>query len=155
MGELMTNYAPLITMWAVEQPHTPPRLLTTRTRITVAVCVTAFVLALAVLGGLHLGHTESGWLLPLDFVLHGWPLIAANVAWYGYLCWLSLCFIRETAGRERLVVVGWCLTYLVWPVEVLRPEWAGAIRYVGILMLSLALLAALSLLLRASSTTRS
>jgi hypothetical protein len=58
-------------------------------------------------GDSHRAHTR-GWLLqPLDFVLHGWPLVAANVVFYGYLCWLAFWFIRGTHGRERVVMVGW------------------------------------------------
>jgi hypothetical protein len=79
--------------------------------------LTAFVLALAIRGGLHLGHTESGWLLPLDFVLRGWPLIAVNVAFYGYLCWLGFSFIRGTAGPERLFMVGWFASILLSPLD--------------------------------------
>jgi hypothetical protein len=41
-------------------------------RIAAAVGLTAFVFALAIRGGLHLGRTESGSLLPFDFFLHGW-----------------------------------------------------------------------------------
>jgi len=123
----------------------PARLLTTRLRTRVAVGLTAFVFALAVRDGLHLGHTR-GWLLPLDFVLHGWPLIAANVAFYGYLCWLGFWFIRGTVGRERAFMVGWFAAILLSPLEPLRPEWAMVIRYMCIFGLAVALLAVLSLL---------
>jgi hypothetical protein len=123
------------------------RLLTTRVRITVALGLTAFVLALAMRGGLHLGRTESGSLLPFDAFLHGWALLAANVALYLYLCWLGFWFIRGTAGPERFFMVGWFANILPGPIEIMRPQWAGAIRHIGIFGLGVALLAALALLL--------
>ncbi len=125
----------------------PTRLLTTRARITVALGLTAFVFALAIRGGLHLGRTASGSLLPWDFLLHGRALIAANIALYLYLCWLGFWFIRGTAGPERVFMVGWFSNILLGPVESLRPQWAGAIGHIGAFGLGAALLAALALLL--------
>jgi len=128
------------------QPH-PTRLLTTRVRIAAAVELTAFVFALAIRGGLHLGRTESGSLLPFDFFLHGWALVVANIAVYLYLCWLGFWFIRGTAGPERFFMVGWFANILLGPIETLRPQSAGAIRHIGTFGLGVALLAALALLL--------
>jgi hypothetical protein len=110
----------------------PARLLTTSVRIAVALGLTAFVLVLAIRGGLHFGHTESGSLLPWDFLLHGRSLIAANVAWHVYLCWLGFWFIRGTAGTERAFMIGWFANILLGPIESLRPQWGEAIRYIGI-----------------------
>lgn len=126
----------------------PARLLTTRWRTAFALVVTAYILALAIRGTLHLGHTPSGWLLPLDFLLHGWPLIAANVALYAYLCWLAFWFIRGTVGRERLFMAGWFAHLVLYPVEKLWPESGPVIQYVGDFGLVVALVAAVSLLLR-------
>ena len=79
-------------------------------------------------------------------VLHGWLLIAANVAFYAYLCWLGVWFIRGIEGRERVFWVGWFAAILVAPVDALRPEWALTIRYIRVFALAVALLAVLSLL---------
>jgi hypothetical protein len=125
----------------------PTRLLTTRVRIIVALGLTAFVFALAIRGGLHLGRTETGSLLPWDFLLHGCALIAANVALYLYMCWLGFWFIRGTTGPERFFMVGWFANILLVPIGSVRPQWARAIRHVGTFGLGIALLAALALLL--------
>ena len=85
--------------------------------------------------------------MPLDFVLHGWPLVAANVVFYGYLCWLAFWLIRGTHGRERVVMVGWFSSILLSPLEALRHEWAMEIRWICAFGLVVALLAAVSLLL--------
>ena len=124
----------------------PTRLLTTSLRKGVAVGLSALAFVLAVRDVLHLGH-KPGSLLPLDFVLHGWPLVAANVLFYGYLCWLAFWFIRGTKGRERVVMVGWFATILLSPLETLQHRWAMEIRYVCAFGLAVALLAAASLLL--------
>ena len=126
----------------------PARLLTTRWKTLFALIVTAYILWLAVHGPLHLGHTESGWLLPLDSLLHGWPLIAVNVALYLYLCWLAFWFIRGTEGRERLFIAGWLFHLILWPVERLSPRSGTTIQYLGAFGLVVALFAAACLLLR-------
>ena len=125
----------------------PTRLFTTRLRAGAAVALTAFVFTLAVRDLLHSVRARQ-WLWPLDLVLHGWPLVAANIVFYGYLCWLAFCFIRGTSGEERVVMLGWFAGVLVSPLEILRHGWALEIRYVGAVGLGVALLAAASLLLR-------
>jgi hypothetical protein len=110
----------------------------------VALGLTAFVFALTIL---HWGHTKSGWLFSAGFVLHGWPLIAVNVFFYGYLYWVGFWLIRGTAGPERFFMVGWFAGFLLSPLHALGPKWAVAIRHIGIFGLGVALLAALALLL--------
>jgi hypothetical protein len=125
----------------------PTRLLTTRLRSGVAVGLTAFVFTLAVRDVFHRAH-KRGWLLqPLDFALRGWPLVAANVVFYGYFCWLAFWFIRDTHGRERVVFVGWFATILLSPLEIVWRGWAMEIRYICTFGLAVALFAAVSLLL--------
>jgi hypothetical protein len=124
----------------------PTRLLTTRLRTGVAVGLTTFVFVLAVRDVVHRRHSV-GWLLPLDFGLHGWPPLAANVVFYGYLCWLAFWFIRGTHGRERAVMVGWFATVLLSPLETLQHGWAAEIGYICTFGLAVALVAATSLLL--------
>ena len=111
-----------------------------------AVGLTAWVFALAVRDVLRLSH-RRGLLLPVDFLLHGWPLIAVNIVLYGYLCWLAFWFTRGTKGRERVVIVGWFSAVLLSPLEVLQHGWAMEIRCICMFGLTVALLAAVSLLL--------
>ena len=124
----------------------PTRLLTTRLRTGVAAGLTAFVFVLDIRNILRLGHAR-GWLLPLDFVLHGWSLVVVNVVFYGYLCWLGLWFIRGTEGLERFFIVGWFAGILLWPLKMLRPQWAVTMRQISAFGLAVALLAAVALLL--------
>lgn len=126
------------------QPH-PALLLTTRVRIAFALGLTALVFTQAI-RRLHPNHTESGWFLGAP-LLHGWPLIAVNVFIYGYMCWLGFWFIRGTEGRERFFMVGWFAGVVLWPLKMLRPEWAVAMRHISALGLAVALLAAVALLL--------
>ena len=128
----------------------PTRFLTTRLRTAVALGVTAFLFALAIRGGLLPGHARTGWLVPFGFLGHGWALLAANVAFYGYLCWLGFSFIRGTAGLERVFIAAWFVNILVLPLERLWPQWSVAIRHISIFGLAVALLAGLSLLLNRS-----
>ena len=109
--------------------------------------LTAYVCALAVRSALHPSHMPSGWLLPLDFWLHGWPLLVANVVFYAYLCWIGFWFVRRTPGRERVVMGGWFVGILILPLKALWPAWAVAIRCVEAIGFLVALFAAVSLLL--------
>ncbi|MGB0014669.1 MAG: hypothetical protein WBQ03_23955 [Candidatus Sulfotelmatobacter sp.] len=111
-----------------------------------AVFLTAFVFMLAVRDVLL--PTHRGLLLPLDFLFHGWPLVAANVVFYGYLCWLAFCFIRGTHGRERVFIIGWFSAVLLPPLEVLQHRFTVEIRYICAFGLAVSLYAAVSLLLR-------
>ena len=80
--------------------------------------------------------------------LHGWPLVAANVVFYRYLCWLAFWFIRGSHGRERVFTVGWFSAVLLPPLEVLQHGFTVEIRYICAFGLAISLLAAVSLLLR-------
>src|SRR5271170_3133066 len=89
----------------------PTRLLTTRWRAGVAVGLTACVFALAVRDVLLRSHRRS-LLIPRDSWLHGWPLVAANVLFYGYLCWLAFLLHsrppRARAGFYGRMVLSGC-----------------------------------------------
>jgi hypothetical protein len=84
-------------------------------------------------------------LLPLG---HGWTLVAANLVFYAYLCWIAFWFIRGSHGRERVFVVGWFSAILFGPLEVLQHGFTVEIRYICAFGLAIALLAGISLLLR-------
>jgi prepilin signal peptidase PulO-like enzyme (type II secretory pathway) len=128
-------------------PHSQ-RLITTRLRAAVVLVVTVFLFLLAVRDGLRPGRSPSPWLLPLGDVLHGWPLIAVNVAFYVYLAWMCIAFVRAMTRRERFVALGWLLMLLVSPLKHLRPDWQQEVSCFDAFALTIALLAALSLLRR-------
>jgi hypothetical protein len=123
----------------------PRKLLTNRARTAVALVLTTLVLGIGIRAGVHVDH-KSAWLFPW----HGWPMIAINVCFYAYLCWLAFWFIRGTEGLERFFIVGWFVEILASPVGVLRPQWKIAINYVGLLAMAGAFVAALCLLLTPS-----
>lgn len=122
-------------------------LLTSRTASAITVGLTALLFVWSVRDVPTVHKRQQGWLLPLDFFLHGWALVAANVIFYIWLLWLAFWFIRGTHGRERVVVVGWLPNILLPPLLLLRPSWTVGITYIGIFGLAVALLAAVSLLL--------
>lgn len=82
-------------------------------------------------------------------------MIAVNVFIYGYMCWLGFWFVRATAGRERIFMVGWFAGILLWPLRMLRPEWAIVTKRISAFGLAVALLAALALLLEPSVVAES
>ena len=127
------------------QSH-PTVLLATRVRTAAALGLTVLVFANTIL---HWGQTKSGWLLSTGFVLHGWllwVLMAANVFFYCFACWIVFWFIRGTAGPERFFMVGWCTGFVLSPLKLLG--WTGVIKHIGAVGLAVALLASLALLLK-------
>jgi hypothetical protein len=127
------------------------RLLTTRLRAAVAGALTALFLGLAVRDAFTLGNAPEGWLFPADFLLHGWPILALNAAFYGYMWWLAFWFIRGTHGQERVLVAGWFASILLWPLKAVQHGWIVEVRFIGAFGYALALIAAVSLLMRRSS----
>jgi hypothetical protein len=91
----------------------------------------------------------TAWLLPFNFGLPKWALLVANIVFYGHLVWLGVTFFRITQSKERIVVVGWFLAILLYPVEVLFSNHAAvAIRYVDATAMGAAFLALLHILLK-------
>lgn len=56
-------------------------------------------------------------LLEDPFFLHGWLVVALNLFWYGFFCWMGWNLIRGAIGRERLLIIGWLVGFLVRPIE--------------------------------------
>ena len=117
-------------------------LLCNRTRIILAIALTAFVLVLAIRGAIS-SDSEGLW---LSFGLHGRILIAVNVAFYSYLWWLAYWFVRGSVGSERVFMVGWFTSALVSPLSLLSQHWSAFEHWVSSVALVVALLSAVSLL---------
>ena len=109
--------------------------------------LTAFVLAQAIRGLLRPARAGS-WLITSDGVLPGWLTIALNVAFYVAFCWGAFLFIRGTEGRERFFMVGWWAVILLSPLRTLSSQWSTTISYVDSFGLAVALVLAISLVLR-------
>jgi hypothetical protein len=73
----------------------PRRLLTTRLRTAAALGLTGLALAVTIR---FLGHPKSGWLLSLNFVLHGWSLMIVNVGFYALFV-LAWILVRSSHRR--------------------------------------------------------
>jgi len=112
--------------------------------------MTALILAITIRGW---SDAKSRWLFTDGW--HGWLPMALDALFYCYLCWLAFWFIRGAAGAERLFVGGWFAKVLLSPLEILRPQWAVSIKQIGAFGLAVALLAALSLLLKPSDVADS
>lgn len=123
----------------------PAWLLKTRLRASVVAAVTASVFVRDIFDEFYRPHTELRWLLPPAGTHHGWPLIASNFAIYAYLWWVILWFVRRSHPLERLFVVGWAISILLWPLGWLRPQWTLP-RFAGFVGITAALLTAISVL---------
>lgn len=124
----------------------PELLLMTRRRTAAATVLTAFLFAIFV-RDLYRVHAKTGWLLLNDgLFLHGWSLIAVNLALYGCYCWLWTSFIYRTKGREQLFMIGWS-GFLLSPLKALWPALAIPVRDLEFFGITVSLVAAVSLLL--------
>jgi hypothetical protein len=134
--------------WRLSMPSPfPTRLLTTRARTGVAAVITASILALAIRGGLHPDRHQSPWLVPPSPLFPGWATIAINAFFYTWACWIGFWLIRATTGRERVFMTGFFTDIFVWPIRMWRPSWAVEVKHVVLIALTVALLAAVALLL--------
>lgn len=113
--------------------------------------LTAFVLTQAIRGLLHPAHAGS-WLITSDGLLPWWLTIILNVAFYAAFCWGAFLFIRGTEGRERFFMVGWWAVLLLSPLRILNLRWSMTISYVDSFGLAVALVLAISLVLRPANT---
>lgn len=131
----------------------PNQLLTTHLRAGVAVVLAALLLMQVVRAVLTYGSQPAGWLVEPYGLLHGRPLVAVNIALYGYVCWLAYWFIRGTHGRERFFMVAGFASLLLWPLKTVQHGWILEVRYINVFGYSLALVIAISLLIRGSRSS--
>ena len=103
---------------------------------------------------LHPAHAES-WPITSDGLLPGWLTTILNVAFYAAFCSGAFLFIRGTEGRERLFMVGWWAVMLLSPLRTLSSQWSMTIRCVDTFGLAVALVLAISLILRPLNVTGS
>ncbi len=129
------------------------RLLSTPLRAGIAVGLTAFVLFLAVRDVLH-PSVASESPVPFRFMLRGAALVVVNAVFWLYLAWLAFRFIRGTRERERVVMIGWA-SLLLTPLERVWPDSILLVRYIVVLALLIALLAAISVWVRPLSAGES
>ncbi len=105
------------------------------------------MLAQAIRGLLHPAHAES-WLITSGYLLPAWLTKVLNVVFYAAFCWGAFSFIRDTEGRERLFMVGWWAVILLSPLRTLSSQWSKTISCVDTFGLAVALVLAISLVLR-------
>jgi len=104
--------------------------------VVVAICVTGCVLVQAMREALHPAlHGQDKYLLGLG--LHGWALIATNIALYGYLCWLAYVFLTG------------------WPMNFLSARWAAAENWIVTFAMGVSLVMAIFMLFDSGKRTAS
>jgi hypothetical protein len=128
-------------------------MLTTRARAAVGAVVTAYVLALGIRNLLHPAHADCGLLITSDGWVPGWLITVLNVVFYAAFWWGGFWFIRDNQGRERLFMVGWFTFFLLSPLRTLGPQWCVTVNYFDRLGLVVALVVAVSLVVRPPNAT--
>jgi hypothetical protein len=132
---------------SLAQSH-PARLLTTRARAAVGAVVTAYVFALGIREQLRPTRAGCGWLITTDGWLPGRLVTVLNVGFYAVFWWGGFWLIRGNQGRERLFMVGWFTFFLLSPLRTLGPQWCMTVNYIDRFGLLVALVVAISLVLR-------
>ena|SRR6185437_4566030 len=130
-----------------ERLHT--RLIPNRLAAVIGVILTGFLAALAFRDALFHPVGRFHWLFPLAFEIPKWAVFTVNAVFYAYLLWACFAFFRIAQGKERVIVVGWSLGIVLYPVKYLVPATAAvAIQCVEAAGMAVAFLAALDILLR-------
>ena len=130
-------------------------MLTTRARAAVGAVVTAYVLALGIRELLHPSHVDCGLLIPSDGWLPDWLVRVLNVGFYAVFWCAGFWFIRGNQGRARLFMVGWFTFFLLSPLRTLGPQWCVTVNYIDRFGLLVALVVAISLVVRPPNATGS
>jgi hypothetical protein len=133
----------------MEERADKPRLIPNRLAAITAAILTGFVAAEAFRDALFHPVGRFHWLFPLAFEIPKWAVFAVNGAFYAYLLWACFAFFRIAQGNERVIVVGWSLGIVLYPIKYLvSPPAALAIQYVEATGLTAAFFAALDILFR-------
>jgi hypothetical protein len=128
-------------------------MLATRATAAVGAVVTAYVLALGIRDLLHPARAHCGLMITSDSLLPGWLVTVLNVGFYAVFWWEGIWFIRGNQGRERLFMVGWFTFFLLSPLRTLGPQWCMTVNYINKFGLVVALVVAISLVVRAPNVT--
>ena len=133
----------------MEQQEYTPRLIRNRRTAIVGLILTGYIAVLTFRVAFSQSPHHSHWLLPLDSMLPAWALWAVNVVFYGYLLWLCVAFSRAVRGKERVLIAGWVPGILLSPIQsVVSISLAAAIQYIKMVSISIALVAAVLILIK-------
>jgi hypothetical protein len=110
--------------------------------------VTGYVLAQGIRALLHPTDADCGLLITSRGRLPDWLVTVLNVGFYAAFWWGGFLFIRGNQGRERLFMVGWFTFFLLSPLRTLGPQWCVTVNYIDRLGLLVALVVAISLVVR-------
>jgi hypothetical protein len=121
------------------------RLIPNRRIAVFVIALTAFLAVTTLRAAFRPYHSE--WPLPPVLVLSKKILLAANVAVYAYLFWLSFVFFRATLGKERAIVAGWSLSIVLSFIQhfVSIPD-AALIQHIKAISMAVAFGASVSIL---------
>ena len=124
-------------------------LIPNRRAAAIGLFLTGFMAVLAFRDALIHPAVRSQWLFPLGFAAPKWVLWTVNGAFYGYLLWLCFVFFRIARGKERIIVVGWSFTIVLYPVKYFVSSSAAVvIQHLDAAGMAAAFLAILDILLR-------
>lgn len=125
-----------------------PGLFHHRRNAAIGLVLTGLVAAMSLRAAFSSSPHHSHGLLPLDFLLPAWALWAVNVAFYAYLLWLCVVCFRVAISKERVLVAGWFLLFLLSPIQnLVSTSAAAAIEYIKAVSIAVAFVAVLVLLL--------
>ncbi len=131
------------------ETHPKAALLPNRLAAAIALIFTGWMAALAIRDVLLRPIRLQDWFFPIFpplFKAPHWVAIAVNAAFYAYLIWICVCFFRFAKGKERVVIAGWLLGFVLYPAERFSPTVSVA-RYVEATAMGISLLAALAIFL--------
>lgn len=130
-----------------------PAIFGNRLSAAIGVVLTAFVTVQTFRDAFLHPTGSSHWFFQVDWASPRWAMSAMNAAFYVYLIWLGFAFFRTAQGRERVVVVGWFIGIVLYPVKVLAVGPALlAVEYVEAAAMAVALFAISDIFLRLLST---
>lgn len=132
----------------VDQPTQWPRLIGNKFTAAIGVVLTGYVAALTLRAAFWQSPHHFHWLLPVGTFLPARATLAVNVAFYAWVLWLCIVFPRALHGKERVLVIGWVLSFLLSLIQgLVSASLAALIQYVRAASIMVGFFAAVAILI--------
>lgn len=142
----VSDFAALYSPTKVDQQR-KPRLITSKFTAAIAVILTGYITVLTLRSAFWQSPHHFRWILPLDYRLPPWAVLAANLVLYASILWLCIVFPAALQGKERVLVAGWIPNLLLSPIQgIVSASLAAAIQYLKAASIMVAFVAAVVIL---------
>jgi hypothetical protein len=131
----------------VDESKRSSLLIGNRFTAAIGVVLTGYVAALTLRAALWQSPHHFHWLLPVETLLPARTSLVVNVAFYACVLLLCVVFPRGLHGKERVLAIGWALSFMLSLIQgLVSAPLAAIIQYVRAASMVVAFFAAVAIL---------